>query len=134
MNSQIFFAFDYVGAPWLGREYQGSIVYVGNGGFSLRNRTFMLDCIDRAYRHDGLKLEGYEDYFFALCAQKFGRHSNVDIARYFGVESYPPHVEGSFSFHALCRYGLWTPSTFFVNEWLKRCPESQFHFKNGNSC
>jgi len=133
-NLSDFFNFDYVGAPWSGpgRAYQTSTVYVGNGGFSIRNRTFMIECIQRGHRNDGISLLEPEDYYFALCAQRFGRFCSYDIARYFAIETVDEPPEGSFGYHG--EHCPWGCNQDRVDRWLKMCPETSYVFVNGTCC
>lgn len=68
-----FFSYDYVGAPWRwGR--------VGNGGFSLRKVSFMIECVlESSKQHP-------EDVYFSTMAYRKGKIPNVSIAKSFSVE------------------------------------------------
>jgi len=128
-----FLNFDYVGAPWSPPSaVSGNTIFVGNGGFSLRNRTHMITCIEN---HVG-RYPVSEDMFFADCTLRTGRYTPRNIARYFSVESTFPHPSGALGIHGICHYGkhLGCNKTW-VNNWLKQCPESEFLFANGkNGC
>jgi len=64
-----FLQYDYVGAPWpRGVSYDGTTLSVGNGGFSLRNRSFMQQCIRRANEEKLDLMDTPEDVFFSSCA------------------------------------------------------------------
>ena len=81
--------YDYIGAPW---EYTvQSIVRVGNGGFSLRRRSKMMECA-RTYGKPTLTKEGKlvvaEDVFFAWCVTDTGgKLPSVGVARDFAMET-----------------------------------------------
>ena len=81
--------YDYIGAPW--DAMLQSQVRVGNGGFSLRRRTKMLQCA-KEYGKPTLEKEGKlvaaEDVFFAWCiTDTGGKLPGVDEARAFAMES-----------------------------------------------
>jgi len=80
--------YDYIGSPWAHNPfYQGVNLRVGNGGFSLRNRTFQQYCIGRGHRNDGIRIETPEDLFYSYCASKFGRVASFEEAKRWGVEA-----------------------------------------------
>ena len=71
-----FIEYDYVGAPW-------STGLVGNGGFSLRKRSKMLEIIEKSPYESG-----NEDMFFALNALRLGFNvPSALFARSFAVET-----------------------------------------------
>jgi len=124
-NFEEYLIYDYVGAPWLSGE-------VGNGGFSLRNRAFMIKCLD--YVENGILpyLEP-EDDFFHICATEIGgRLPTTAVASAFALESssekVPPNPK-SLGIHKLCGNNriLGCNSTW-VREWVTDCPESAFLF------
>jgi len=130
-----FFRFDYVGAPWRqypphdnegnGAGYLSSRVYVGNGGFSLRNRTWMIFCLDN------FGFAPPEDTFFAYCTERLGRAATTHQAKFFSVEQIPT-PEGAIGIHGVCAYNM--PhgcDRNWVQNWLTTCPESEFMFPNG---
>jgi hypothetical protein len=70
--------YDYVGAPW----YNNGQPEIGNGGFSLRRRSAMLDIISW-YHYNGEN----EDIYFALgCADGIHRLPSIDKAHAFAIE------------------------------------------------
>ena len=99
---------DYVGACWDGPQSK-NCVGVGNGGFSLRNRSKMIKCLDYYqdnldYIIDFLELSDNaiyyikntnstvvpEDLFFSYVLQKYslGKVANVDTANSFSQEQF----------------------------------------------
>jgi len=124
---QDFFEFDYVGAPWIEPFLtKGNRVFVGNGGFSLRNRTHMLSCLKTFPKF------GQEDVFYAYCTILTGRFAPLHIAKYFSVETYPPAPEGAFGVHGICRYARYYGcNSSWTNDWIQKCPDSEFLFENG---
>jgi hypothetical protein len=74
-----FFKYDYVGAPWPWDWLQ-----VGNGGFSLRKRSKMLEILDR----EGDFKDAYEDHFFAKHALY---KPSPEEAREFSIEQVYHH-------------------------------------------
>jgi len=129
-----FFNFDFVGAPWkqfpdgYGAPYLGGRVYVGNGGFSLRNRTWMLSCLDKMH------FVPPEDTFFAYCTERLGgRAAKTQQAWFFSIEGIPT-PEGALGIHGVCTYPrLYTfgCDKNWGKKWLSTCPESEFMFPNG---
>lgn len=77
-----FIGYDYIGAP-----FQHPFK-VGNGGFSLRTRQVMIDCIKR---YDQRLTHLVEDLFFSGTMQlnKMGKVASVAMASEFSVESIP---------------------------------------------
>lgn len=70
--------YDYVGAPW----YNNGVPEIGNGGFSLRSRSAMLDIISW-YHYNGEN----EDVYFALgCTDGIHRLPSMDKAHDFAIE------------------------------------------------
>lgn len=82
-------AYDYIGAPWLLGLYsyillKRRILYVGNGGFSLRRTQA---CIDALNRNKDLLQEGMaEDVFFSVCDGRNFRVAPKKIALSFAFE------------------------------------------------
>lgn len=81
--------YDYIGAPWLsglqhalnGKTY---VLYVGNGGFSLRN---VRKCMELVKKKRCLFLEDInEDMFFALGSSDDFRVAPIEIALEFAIE------------------------------------------------
>ena len=75
-----FLEYDYVGAPWAHRP-DGLIQ--GNGGMSLRKRSFMLDCLKNYHKHDN----DPEDVYFSNCAKDRGVSADLAISKRFGMEA-----------------------------------------------
>lgn len=93
-----FLRYDYIGAPWtedtvpihIGKDKidtnLGSLltsnIRIGNGGFSLRDKSVMLDVIDRLYYTDI-----NEDVYFSMGTTLLGgKLPSVEIASSFSVE------------------------------------------------
>lgn len=87
-----FLDYDYIGAPWPASAPWCTRSRVGNGGFSLRSRTFMelaarLDC---DYRHEDILLTNtLHDYFVGNGC----RYAPVEVAMKFALESKIPECE-----------------------------------------
>jgi hypothetical protein len=67
----LFLDYDYVGAPWKVTNYKPTKCcnFVGNGGFSLRNKSKMLEIIEKIdwnSLHNDHLLKNYEDLYFSL--------------------------------------------------------------------
>ena len=79
-----FVGYDYIGAPWVHRNRQ-----VGNGGFSLRTKTFCLNVCSRFTRPRGMN----EDVFFATLAKEVhGNVADYETACAFSCESTPTNT------------------------------------------
>ena len=77
-NIENFLQYDYVGAPW---KENGR---VGNGGFSLRRRSKMLEIVRSANMSPTL----HEDYFFSVMCEKMGYWvPSFEQAQYFSSET-----------------------------------------------
>jgi hypothetical protein len=77
-----FMAYDYVGAPWKDR---GAL---GNGGFSLRRKSKMLEILDKCPRNTGDGTPHNEDGFFSGgCEGAMPRKPDLDKAEEFSVET-----------------------------------------------
>jgi hypothetical protein len=61
-----YFNYDYVGSPWLITEYEPTKIcnYIGNGGFSLRNKNKMLEIIDKIPYNNHNNVH-FEDLYFS---------------------------------------------------------------------
>jgi len=62
-----FLEYDYVGSPWLKTNYEPTkeCDFIGNGGFSLRNKTKMLEIIEKVNWHEKSEIYKMEDLFFS---------------------------------------------------------------------
>ena len=100
-NIDLFLKYDYVGAPWPENQDDNSLG-VGNGGFSLRSKSKMIECIENVKMEDleiGTSTKEYmkntnstflpEDVFFSksLIDFKLGNVCSRDIARTFSQET-----------------------------------------------
>lgn len=67
-----FLEYDYVGAPWLICDYPitKNCDFIGNGGFSLRNKNKMLEIIEKIKWNDI-----HEDLYFAT------KYDNIDVKK-----------------------------------------------------
>jgi hypothetical protein len=76
-----FLEYDYVGSPWP----KPFIYSVGNGGFSLRTKKTMIECIEKAYE---LETDIEEDIFYVKYITLFniGKIPLFEKAKSFGVE------------------------------------------------
>lgn len=86
--SDEFLKYDYIGAPW---DFDGSN-RVGNGGFSLRSKKFLLECSKIAHLLPvGQFINGNEDYFACVTAYNYlkmkgCKYAPLNLARQFSVE------------------------------------------------
>ncbi len=89
---------DYIGAPWRVNwgEPNCKPCYVGNGGFSLRNRKAMIELCEH---HSEVPFLGPEDIYFARQLSKQDRYitASVKEAQSFSVESI--YYPDPFGFH-----------------------------------
>lgn len=63
-----FLHYDYIGSPWLKTKYQPTINcnFIGNGGFSLRNKNKMLEIINNKNWYSlNIEIQKLEDIFFS---------------------------------------------------------------------
>ena len=83
-NIEGFLKYDYVGAPWKKINYQSNS-FVGNGGFSLRTKTVMLNCISR---NTSVQDKSPEDVYFVKTITKYnvGNIAPKYIAKQFSQE------------------------------------------------
>lgn len=94
--------YDFVGAPWSWPIYGDENIYIGNGGFSLRNRHLMHDIshvFKRKLDYHDKELGEPEDIFFArhLVNVNDAILPTFDIASSFAVE-HNSHID-PFGFH-----------------------------------
>ena len=113
----------------------------GNGGVSIRSRTFVLSCLDASEYADQLasSLVGYgmpEDVFFSRCLfQSHPQYINISAARTFASEEQISRQQGTLAVHDPCRvadYDL--PNVIgcasethasLTRQLLRRCPEAR---------
>lgn len=82
--------YDYIGAPWLGgttiiEKDIAIVVYVGNGGFSLRNIPNTIKLLER--KKEEIKFINYnEDAFFGKNGSELFRVAPMDVALAFSFE------------------------------------------------
>ena len=86
-----FLTYDYVGAPWANGG-------VGNGGFSLRKRSKMLEIIDSAPPYAG----EYEDTFYSNATKVQLNKPPAELAALFSMETVYTAV--SFGVHRAWKY------------------------------
>lgn len=94
-----FIGYDYVGAPWKFQKHGG------NGGFSLRSKSRMLEIIHcEPYR--GASVDGYEDVYFSNAIHKadgcYGTLAPREVCRKFSCESI--FEFGTLGIHAIDKY------------------------------
>lgn len=116
--------YEYIGTPWSARsgDLRELGHCVGNGGFSLRNRTAMLDCCEWL-KSKHMTNGGNEDILFVRCllALKY-RLPSCDEALAFAVESYYNKSIYPMAMHQANR--LLPGHVFFAHH----CPEAMFLF------
>lgn len=100
----VFYDYDYIGAPWLGHP---SDDLVGNGGFSLRSKKFLDEC-------SKIDFEGQENEDHFICRimrnhmlNKGLKYAPYNVANKFSVENLP--YAGQFGFHG--------KHTMLINNW-----------------
>lgn len=105
--------YDYIGAPWKDwRRTADKFCQGGNGGFSLRRRQVMLDCIAK-----GLEKKWPEDGAFGKCLHnQTERVPTCREAAQFAVETIH-HLDHPLAIHKTTRY---LGRDAFI---LSRCPE-----------
>jgi len=129
---EFFLNFDYVGAPWDGRDFFDlPKVYVGNGGFSLRNVSLTKYCLQNSGPKDNHPVSAPEDYYFAYCAQVFGRPAPYEMAKFFAIET--EHNDLALGIHGVCTYSGFGCNSGVLSKWVAGCPDSSFLFPN-NLC
>ena len=119
-----FTMYDYVGAPWI---HQPDGLTVGNGGMSLRRRSFMLHCAENYTNHRN----DPEDVFFGNCARDHGHVPEVETAKQF-VEAI--WFESPLTIHKPWEAQLFNPQWTSTQAWdnmLRVCPDIRTipHFK-----
>lgn len=86
-----FTSYDYVGAPW---PHLPDKLVQGNGGMSLRKKSFVLSCINNYRKH----LNDPEDVYFANCAKDRGYPADFETSKEFGME------------------GIWSPNPLTIHK------------------
>ena len=85
-----FLEYDYIGAPWLICYYYPTQIcdFIGNGGFSLRNKNKMFEIIEKVNWNDkNHYIEQYEDLYFSTNYENiFVKKPEYDKARTFCVD------------------------------------------------
>jgi len=87
---ELFLNYDYVGAPWninlvnSKSETENTKIFIGNGGFSLRRKSKM---IETCVKHAHLTIPVHEDIFFAGQTAVFLNKPSAEAATFFSVES-----------------------------------------------
>ncbi|XP_072042878.1 UDP-galactopyranose mutase-like [Amphiura filiformis] len=74
-----FLEYDYVGAPW---PHLPDGLIQGNGGMSLRKRSFVLKCLQSYHKHKN----DTEDVYFANCAKDLGHVPDLKVNQESGME------------------------------------------------
>jgi len=117
----IFFEYDYIGAPW---KWEGRKNRVGNGGFVLRSKKF-LNLIKNisflGFCDDGEQTNMYYDYFI----QNGCKYAPVEIAMKFSLESRIPECEynlnNCFGFHGKGNPESVTVHDGFYQQFQEKC-------------
>lgn len=128
--------YDYIGAPWLSGfcEYTNlkrKVLYVGNGGFSLRRVEACLNALRCRQRLLGIYQERNEDAFFSACGDDDFRVAPREVALTFSFEREvrrcfeENHRKLPFGCHAFERYDL---------EFWKRYIEEYGYDLSGKVC
>ena len=134
--------YDYIGAPWIEGKFdveheENGIVYVGNGGFSLRKVS---SCISVLRENEGKIVDYNEDVFWGAQNSATFKVAPVDIAVDFAFER-PVRLlyeknrnKLPFGCHAWMRYdfAFWKP--YFLNdgynELQEYMPEKEYDLHN----
>ena len=87
-----FLKYDYVGAPWTSSRRRCPKKWVGNGGFSLRDREAMLR-ITQSFRPEPDYLN--EDLFFCSHMQDSEKLPNKEVAEHFSREAFSEEERSS---------------------------------------
>ncbi len=95
MGIEDFLDVDYIGACW---DFPP---FVGNGGFSLRTKKYMLDIINKV-PYDYSKHGNEDVYFCNLLESVGGKLATIEQAMLFSVEKILGY--GSFGIHAIEKY------------------------------
>ena len=79
-----FLKYDYIGSPWI-KSRKDLPIMGGNGGFSLRSKSIMIQCLSFL---KGIPYSMKEDVFFSrvMFLRKIGRLANFNTAREFSQE------------------------------------------------
>ncbi len=135
----VFLSYDYIGAPWIvnewaigmgffNKEQKGEAV-VGNGGFCIRSKRFLV--LSAQLAHEGL-LQKYHPEDIALCSwyrasfEKAGMNfAPADIGHRFSIEGRDEIYEKQFGFHGF----RWTDITQWIDENPQWGIENQFKQK-----
>lgn len=104
--------YDYVGAPWPidDREVEKSCGYIGNGGFSLRKKSKMLEIIEKIDYTPAVN----EDMYFNI------PYDNIQMNRPSYDKAALFSVEGVFREHA---FACHKPCLFFLDRMRAHYPE-----------
>jgi len=106
---------DYVGSWWPVKRPIGFVIHGGNGGFSLRTKPAVLECLDRFPPDRWL---GGEDSYFAFHMEIVGRvGSPADCARF--------ATQLRFRFRSLGAQKITRLSSANKRRFIKYCPEAQ---------
>ena len=108
--SEKFLNFDYVGAPFIPREYdfnycrdkRNNFYVVGNGGFTIRSKRLLESAIEFDLKDETIYTNTHEDGFYCVLHRLFLESKNFvwadfNTAREFCLES-PISLEDFFSF------------------------------------
>ena len=124
-NIQDFLSYDYIGAPW---GHQPFGLKYGNGGFSLRNRSMIIDILndtplvtkliarltDDSLHFSGVKMDKpAEDLFYSMAFNiKSSKMPSAETASYFSTE----HIVNT---ESLGGHQFWLFDTNWVDRMLK---------------
>ena len=107
--------YDYVGAPFFIKWFADRNLFVGNGGFSLRRLSAMIDYTTK-FSGKGLPHDGTDDGFFAANFDKSLKIPTKEEAALFSLETFPREQYEvtktlPFGCHAYKRYdwAFWKP-------------------------
>jgi len=135
-----FYEYDYVGAPW--RTELGLSNCVGNGGFSLRTISAMIDCLSKKhmikiphyvqYLDNATRLNGNqpEDVFYSQAMVQFGyKVPTAYTAQSFSIETVR-HNDRSIGSHQLDRFAPELSKKVLVNSIIPYFIDTPFTKQN----
>lgn len=110
--------YDYIGAPLYREDFVKIGKRVGNGGFSLRKISAILNYIDKNYNIDN-EHRWFDDAFFSMNYGDILNIPTVDIARKFSIEG---NAEEEFKLSGELPFGCHAFNIFNKEFWKKYIP------------
>lgn len=110
--------YDYIGAPFFMEDFVKEGKMVGNGGFSLRKISAMINYINKNGDID-TPYRWVDDLFFSMNYGNILNIPTIDIARKFSIEC---HVQEEFNLSGELPFGCHAFEKYDRNFWLKYIP------------